>query len=395
MMESGSSAGAPPNGHPLFFVSRAGPTEGDALFERFFADLRRSVAARLDLPDHAGLGYTAQPTSSTRQIAQALAVCRVFIPLWSPRYFTDALCGREWTVFRERVTAVGGRSLKRYFAPVTWAPVAPAMMPFAARAVDRAGGRDERPDEAHGLYALMSDALDERTDRRETEPGGCEPLYRIVVDGVAEAVADASRELLRPTEPADLERARNAFAKPGPSLGLRVAILAPAFGRLPEGRSGKGRYGPGPLDWAPYGDRPLAEEVAVVTQRLCYRLDLVAFDEVSGDLLSDRAAAETEPTLLLIDNWSLLDAERRRQVDAYARPDRLWNRFMVVRDPEDPETRLHLTRLQAVVDETLLARLEELPLNLEHAASGRGTRPWFAHNFSALARAAESSFIRR
>jgi FxsC-like protein len=394
-MQSVPSIGAPPTVHPVFFVSRAGPGEGDGLFERFFADLRRCVAARLDLPDDPDLGFAVEPTSSPRRLAQALAVCRVFVPLWSPPYFTDARCGKAWTVFEGRVKALGGPCPERYFAPVTWKPVSPGMMPYPARAVDRADGRDERPEEARGLHALMSDAFDEPTDRRESKAGGGEPLYRRVVDGVADAVADSCREPLGPTEPADLDRARNAFAKPRPSLGLRVVILAPTSGRLPEGRSGKGRYGPGPLDWAPYGDRPLAEEVALVTEGLCYQLDLVAFDEVSRDLLSPGAAAEAEPTLLLIDNWSLLDAERRRQVDAYARPDRLWHRFMVVRDPEDPETRLHLARLQAVVDETLLARLEELPVDLEHAASGRSTRPWFAHNFSALARAAASSYIRR
>jgi FxsC-like protein len=400
MTQSVSSGGAPPADRPMFFVSHAGPTdpeagrEDDELFKRFFVDLSRAVADRLTLREHVGLGYLVDATRSARETARALAVCRVFVPLWSPLYFTTERCGQEWSVFLDHVHTAGGGSPGRYFAPVTWAPVSAATLPRAAREVDRGSDREERPDAVNGLYTLMPEAAEEETGRPEADTDD-EELYRMVVNGVAEAVVRASSRALRPTTPARLEQAPNAFTQRSPSLSLRVAVLAPTTRVLPEGRIGHGRYGEEPLDWAPYGNRPLAEDVTTVIERLGYELHLVAFDDVSEQLLADSATVEPEPTLLLIDNWSLLDEERRRQVASYVRLGRPWCTFMVVRDPADPETRERMDRLRAVVDETLSARLARMRIDLQHAASGDGIREGFTRDFSMLAQVAESSFIRR
>lgn len=400
MTESVASGGTPPADRPVFFVSHAGPTdpeagrEDDELFKRFFADLSRAVGTRLRLHDHAGLGYLVDATRSARETARALAVCRVFVPLWSPLYFTTERCGQEWSVFLKHVRTAGGGPPGRYFAPVTWAQVSAARLPSAAREVDRGAGREERPDAVDGLYTLMSDMIGEEIGWQETDPDDAQ-LYRMVVDGVADTVARACDRALAPVAPTDLKHASNAFARRSPSLSLRVAILAPTRRQLPEGRIGEGRYGAGPLDWAPYGNRPLRDDVATVTERLGYELHLVAFDEVAEQFLADPPAREPEPTLLLIDNWSLLDEERRRQVDGYVRLGRPWLTFMVVRDPADPETREQLDRLQRVVNETLSVRLARMRIDLKHAASGNGAREGFTRDFTMLAQVAESSFIRR
>lgn len=390
--ESAASGGAPPPARPLFFVSHAGPDDpaDDALFARFFADLSREVAARLAV-DGAGLGYMLDPAAGAREAARALDACRVFVPLWSPRYFRTARCGREWSYFLERVHAAPHAAPERHFAPVTWAPVSAAVLPAAAREVDRGGRREERPDTMYGLYTLIPEAPAAGEGAGDPE----ELLYREVVAEVAGAVARASGEALAPAGALDLAAVPNAFALRTHELSLRVAILAPSTRTLPQGRAGKGRYGTQPLDWAPYGNCPLAEDAARITARLGYELHLVDFDEAEGTLLAEPPGEEPEPTLLLIDNWSLLDEDRRRAVAAYARPDRPWQMFMVVRDADDPETRDHIARLRAVVDETLAARLDRMRVDHRHAASGDGSREGFPRDFSMLAQAAESSFLRR
>lgn len=385
-----SSGGVPSPARPVFFMSHAVPADTDgtgedeALFARFFEHLCEAVAARMTLPHPPSLGYMVNAASSERQTPRALAVCRVFVPLWSPLYFTTARCGREWSVFMERVQSTSPAPFWGRFAPVIWSPVSASAIPRAAREVNRGRGQESRPDAVDGLYALMPE-----------KRGPWDPAYRQVVHEVADAVARAAREPLRSAALADLEDAPDAFQQRSPDLSLRVAILAPTTRTLPQGRSGKGRYGADSLDWAPYGNRRLAEDVATVTERLGYGLHLVSFGEVAGQMLADPPVGEPEPTLLLIDNWSLLDESRRRQVEAYVRLDRPWYTFMVVRDREDPETREHTARLQAVVDETLSARLGKMSVVHRHAASGNGSPEGFPRDFSLLAQVAESSFIRR
>lgn len=385
---------APPVRRPLFFVGHA-DREDDALFKRFFRDLTRAVAGRLKLGvnEQAGLGYMVDAASSPDETARALSVCQVFVPLWSPLYFKSPQCGQEWSVFRERTQAAGSGFSDNLFAPVIWTPVSAAALPRAAREVDRGGGREERPDSVYGLYELMVDMPD---DEISVYPplGNDDYQYRQVVDGVAEAIARAARApALHSATPVDVRHAVNAFAQRAPSLYLRVAILAPRTGRIPPGRTDTRRYGEAALDWAPYGNRALAEDVETVTERLGYLLHLVDFDDVAERLQADED--DMEPTLLLIDNWALLDEGWRERVDRYVRLDRPWHTFMVIRDPNDTETRENLARLLAVVDGTLSARLDRMRVDLAHAASGNGSPEGFTRDFSALAQVAESRFVRR
>ena len=385
---------APVVRRPLFFVGHAGRHD-DALFNRFFRDLTRAVGARLKLSvnEQAGLGYMVDAASSPAETARALSVCQVFVPLWSPLYFKSPQCGQEWSVFRERAQSAEGGSSGSHFAPVIWTPVTAAALPRAAREVDRGGGREERPDSVYGLYELMID-MPEDGIRAYPPLGADDYQYRQVVDGVAEAIAKAARApALRTAAPVDVGQAVNAFAQRAPSLYLRVAILAPRAGRIPQGRDDTRRYGTTALDWAPYGNRALAEDVETVTERLGYLLHLVDFDDVAERLLADED--DVEPTLLLIDNWALLDDRWRNLVDHYIQLGRPWHTFMVVRDPNDPETRENLDRLLAVVDSTLSARLDRMRVDLAYAASGGSSPEGFTRDFSALAQLAESVFVRR
>jgi FxsC-like protein len=416
MTETVSPGGALSAGEgPLFFMSHAGPIdpsgggEDIALFRRFFANLSRAVARRLALGGSDRLGYMVDAASPPAEIERALATCRAFVPLFSQRYFSDRQCGREWWVFQSRARAATGGPSERYFVPVTWSLVSPAEIPRAAREVDRGIGREGRPDTTYGLYTLMIDMIGEENVSPSWDPS-CENLesrqgvtdveenweYHSVVESVAEAIAAATRApALASAAPTKLARAADAFAQPLSSLALRVAILAPTTTRLlPEGRVGAGRYGATSLDWAPYGYRALAKDVQTVTERLGYRLSLVDFEDVAEQLLVERVAKESEPTLLLIDNWALLDERRRGLVDRYVRLDQPWYTFMVVRDPMDPETMAHMTQLQTVVNEILSARLERMRIDLVHAASGYGSKDGFTRDFSLLAQMAESRFIR-
>ncbi len=372
---------------PLFFVSHASPATDDPaqraddeLFTRFHEDLTLAVAQRLATRDRPALGYMVGPGAEAQATARALATCQVFVALCSPLYFKNEQCGKEWSAFSARVPE--DRRV-RCFYPVTWTPVSAPAFPAAAVDVFAAGTRNDQLDALGGVYALMVDEDSE--------------AYGAVVADIAGVIAEtARRPVLATTVPVDLNRARNAFTSTVPQLRLQVVILAPTRDELPEGRTETESYGAHQLDWAPYGGvtgRQVAEDAALVAERLGYAINLVGFDDVADQLLTDRQP--TAPTVLLIDNWSLIDRERRLQVRAYVELNHPWYRFMVIRNPQDPETNDSQQRLQAVVNETLQAKLNAMRIDMRHASSGNGSPELFPARFKLVAETAAASFQRR
>src|ERR1035437_3217234 len=71
----------------------------------------------------------------TRELSQALATCRVFVPLYSRRYFNSDNCGKEWFAFTLRKADQMARGLKPVDAivPALWAPVREEDLPDVAR----------------------------------------------------------------------------------------------------------------------------------------------------------------------------------------------------------------------------------------------------------------------
>src|SRR5215475_11799851 len=43
-------------------------------------------------------------------LSEALCTSRVFVPIYSPTYFTKDYCGREWKLFSDRVEAYKGQN---------------------------------------------------------------------------------------------------------------------------------------------------------------------------------------------------------------------------------------------------------------------------------------------
>ena len=69
------------------------------------------------------------------KLSENLASCRVFVPLFSPRYFTSEMCGREWYAFNERILrarAVGAGSVPA-IVPALWTHVGMAQLPDSVR----------------------------------------------------------------------------------------------------------------------------------------------------------------------------------------------------------------------------------------------------------------------
>ena len=136
---------------PVFFLSYArhhraedktGTAEDpDRWTLRFFDDLTFEVAELTTLPRDSRPGFMDREVRVgqewPRRISEALAACRVFLPLYTPRYFTSLSCASEWYLFQARQSAheltCGTRP--EAIIPVLWLPMPDAELPAAARAL--------------------------------------------------------------------------------------------------------------------------------------------------------------------------------------------------------------------------------------------------------------------
>ncbi|WP_242413095.1 TIR-like protein FxsC, partial [Streptomyces sp. Root1319] len=129
---------------PYFFLSYAhtpgygGGTDPDMWVERLFQDLCGHVMAMTDLPAGASAGFMDREIRSgegwSERLGSVLATCRVFVPLFSPRYFASEMCGKEWHAFEQRAIHHRARSNQSAEAivPALWVPVPPNQLPGSA-----------------------------------------------------------------------------------------------------------------------------------------------------------------------------------------------------------------------------------------------------------------------
>ena len=151
-VSSQAPMGAGRGAAPVFFLSYArhhrapedktGTAEDpDRWTRRFFDDLTFEVAELTALPRESRPGFMDREVRVgqewPRRISEALAECRVFVPLYTPRYFTSLSCASEWYLFQARQSAHELTSGTRPEAiiPVLWLPMPDTDLPPAAQAL--------------------------------------------------------------------------------------------------------------------------------------------------------------------------------------------------------------------------------------------------------------------
>ncbi|WP_052390345.1 TIR-like protein FxsC [Streptomyces sp. NRRL B-24484] len=191
---------------PYFFLSHPGGPGGRTV-DRLFQDLCEEVLQLTDLPSAVPPGFVDRSPEldswSRWQITEALATCRVFVPLYSPRYFASERCGREWYGFARRAARAAERSAVQAsgIVPVIWLPVSSAEQPAAARQL-RFNHRSLGPEyQSEGLYALARAA-----GRRE--------LYELAVHRLATRIVQVAHETrIPPGRPLNWDGLENAFLR--------------------------------------------------------------------------------------------------------------------------------------------------------------------------------------
>ncbi|WP_416971207.1 TIR-like protein FxsC [Streptomyces sp. 4F14] len=322
-MQPTEPVGAEANG-PYFFLSYAHVPRGesdradpDLWVHRLFRDLC-DVVLNLTTVPAGGAGYMDRSMRAGQalsdELARSLAQCRVFVPLYSPRYFISPWCGREWTVFGRRPG-----SLPAAVVPALWAPVPERRLPACARDVPHPEHEHTERYREFGLYGLAK----LRSFRSDYEKDVLKLAHRIVAAGESVAVphGDDDRHSLQAAHDAfahtDTPRPAQPQPRPTTRRRLRISVAAASRAGLPEGRD-PAYYGSSPLDWRPYhpvSPYPLGKLASDIAERLDFQPDVREFDH--------RGAPADGPELLLLDRWLLRDPghlARLGEFDAADRP---------------------------------------------------------------------------
>ena len=336
------------------------------------------------------------------RLAQALACCRVFVPLYSPRYFESEECGKEWYAFARRVAEQAARRdqpLTEVILPALWVPVDPTQMPMVAKAIQfnhqSLGSRYS----VDGFWGIM------KVKRYKSD-------YQIAVQGLARRIVQVALQTMLDREsPVDFMSLTSAFddrvdhrqpdsgERPPPEgprrSGRRIQIIiaAPSAGDLPEGRRSPIYYGASACEWDPYHPEskvPLADFAADVTKRLGFRPAVVAFDEQPNAGAAELAPA---PGLFLPDPWAAATdggAARLREFDERAER---WINVLMPWNRADHETVAAEPVLRPRLTAALANMLSRTPPEYSRTASRISTLDEFAAIVAPMARIAENRFL--
>ncbi|MEU5330098.1 TIR-like protein FxsC [Streptomyces parvus] len=346
---------------PYFFLSYArtpaygGETAPDMWVERLFHDLCGHVMAMTDLSAGSVAGFMDREIlpgdNWSNRLSEMLAECRVFVPLFSPRYFSSEMCGKEWHAFEQRAIHHGARSGRpaEAIVPALWVPVPPSKLPPAAQRLQfnhRYFGERYVSDGLYGLIKL-------RRYAQEYERAVYELAKRIVM--VAENVR------LGPGRSRDLHLVRSAF-DPSNSVSedcnsIQITVVAPTRRKLPEGRTPE-YYGGSAQDWNPYypaSTRSLAHVTEDLVRSLNYQAVITSFDVESGRP-GGRRQPDT-PEILLIDPWALQDEERRHKLAASDAINQPWTTVIVPGNRDDRQSQAAKAELTEQLEQTMPATM--------------------------------------
>jgi FxsC-like protein len=359
---------------PYFFLSYAHRSRGDARDEgepdywigELFRDLCRAVEQQAGLPKGASPGFRDRDRRVGDDwppgVVGALATCRVFMPLYSSRYFADEYCGKEWNFFTTRTSDPAAQEAA--IVPGIWDPVEPGKLPQTARA-PQFRYRGSEAYETLGLYGIM------KISRYRKQ-------YDEAVRGLAGLmVAAAERHPVKQRQAGDPGSLESAFGPVGVYHGrpepmrVRITVVAPGLDELPGDRGDESFYGPSALDWNPYATdpaRPVAQEAAAVARSLSYGVELGDLYQHEGDLLS--GDPPYGPQILIIDPWALLVPRTQQLLQRLDDRHLPWVQAVILWNAADEQSRRAEGKLRSALDATFPRKLAETASTSVMAAEG-------------------------
>jgi FxsC-like protein len=353
------------DGEPFFFLSYAhGPRDDrtgrnpDLWIGQLYDDLCDHIKSLADLPPGMKAGFMDQDLRQGHEwpvrLSNALAACRVFVPLYSRRYFKSEHCGKEWFAFNRRRLNHKARNagLVETIVPALWIPMPDDLLPEAAASVQyNAAGFSPLYGE-HGFYGIM-------------KVSRWRDVYEEAVYLLARQIVTAadSAPPVGPGGNVPYDSLPSAFGGQGAAgpgdKPLRVTVVAPGRDELPGGRD-RSYYGKDIHEWNPYRQdsvRSLADHAAELARSLSYTPEV-------GDLYQHEAGLvggepPSGPEVLLIDPWAAMQPECRdilRRLDSMDKP---WVQVIVVWNKQDVQMQADTEQVRAALDAALPRKLRE------------------------------------
>ncbi|MFC6080403.1 TIR-like protein FxsC [Sphaerisporangium aureirubrum] len=302
-----------------FFFSYARADALDDYLRRFYEDLRRELATRagIAIEDAGYLDiHEAAGTTWTTGLGKALAEAKVFVPAYSPAYFSSRACGQEWHTFAARVDRhrrTTGQAVTG-IVPVWWVP--PLSLPPRVRVVQDTRDQFGEGYREYGLRYLMQ--LRENASR-----------YQDFLVRFTTMLMTAGAGPPAPGSVVDLETQPDAFVRddedaPAGGAGQvsgpkRVTFVVAAGSRTQMRvlRTTLDVYGDEWDEWRPY--YPVCPDpIALRAQSVATAQRMFSSLQPAGERLFElltRALTSKELVVLIVDPWAAGLEEYRRLLD--------------------------------------------------------------------------------
>ena len=301
-------------------TSETSRSDTDAWVNVFFEDLSAAVSRRARPATGTEIGFFDQhvPVGSDWKavLADALGAAEVFVPLYSPGYFSKSWPMRERESFLKRLTMSGVLDTERHVAPVLWIPL-PSWEQAPEVDDALALGADTPEYAENGMRALCM--LAAYRDR-----------YATLLDRLARRIVDGAERT--PLGPSPAPALDELPSKVDTDIAFAVAVIAPTTGDVPPGRPARS-YATSSTLWRPFGEQqvlPVAEYAASTAERLGLATRIAGFDDAS-ELL------RTCPAVLLIDPWVLAVPDGQFTLRSALHGLPVWVLPLVVVDSDDPQ----------------------------------------------------------
>ena len=308
------------------------------------------------------------------ELVSAIQRCRVFVPLYSRRYFESKYCGKEWFAFarRELTSRARGDAAVNAIVPALWTRMDRARIPRVAQSFqfdDAALGERYC---AEGFYGIMK----LQNYRADYQRAVHKLAQRIVDIGDAAPAHDEDETAAHSLRAPDFESLPSAF---GPESAtrttdgqLQISVLAHDTSTLPPGRVSD-YYGETPHTWSPYQPdypQPVADyAVNLATKCLDCKPTVGAFGGAGPEVGGDNGQLPP-PSLCLVDAWVTQSDAHREHLSRLNEIEESWVSVLIPWNSRDDEMSLAEQDLRRKLQEHLGRKLDSVPRRCAMAANG-------------------------
>jgi FxsC-like protein len=351
----------------------------DDLYNEVLQLIRSPIAGFMDGEIRLGMKWSEELTT-------ALATCRVFVPLYSPRYFASDNCGKEWYAFNRRVLDQRARQPNTQMAivPALWVPVGEDSLPDVARGIqfNHYGLGD-----MYGRYGFSGIM---KANRFHDD-------YILAVQGLARRIVEvADNTKIDPSWHTDYDTSESAFGDSDvhemAEKRMQLTVVTIDTAHLPDGRNER-YYGRTPLQWRPYfptASMPIMD----YARELAHYLGCKPRATTLADHLNDVTRGVNAPGLFMIDVWAATSQECCDDLRRLDELDQEWTSVLHPWNREDDQT-VTANGLRESLNLCLGRKLASIPRRLQGLAGDIETIEDFGDVMAPMIMAMRRRFLKR